>query len=215
MRQVLKNDVKTIFLDVLNSELPESKQVVQRLIQRTGCRYRDWSFNGNFCLPWNAFASGASDYLVNPVTPHKILNTSPLLLCNSTTKNEMKNVSIVSAKGGSGSSTIIATLSQQLAEIGKRVTCMDLDFSMGDLDLLLNVEGNTALVELLQYPERLEPLAFERRDQCVSRALPPTGYLPLDTTPFWPQKAYLISFYKFRLQTFRLLTDRHPDLFIA
>ncbi|MEZ8154934.1 AAA family ATPase [Vibrio splendidus] len=202
VRQVLKNDVKTIFLDVLNSELPESKQVVQRLIQRTGCQVIAIGHSTEIFAYRGMLASGASDYLVNPVTPQDLEHVSFAALQLNNEKRNEKIVSIVSAKGGSGSSTIIATLSQQLAELEKRVTCMDLDFSMGDLDLLLNVEGNTALVELLQYPERLEPLVFERSGISVSPEHTLfTGYLPLDTTPFWPQKSAFDQFTKFCLQS--------------
>ena len=66
VREVLKNDVKTIFLDVLNSELPESKQVVQRLIQRTGCQVIAIGHSTEIFAYRGMLASGASDYLVKP-----------------------------------------------------------------------------------------------------------------------------------------------------
>ncbi|CDU08545.1 putative CpaE2 pilus assembly protein [Vibrio coralliirubri] len=202
VRQVLKNDIKTLFLDVLNWDLSESKQVVQRLIKRTGCQVIAIGHSTEILAYRGMLASGASDYLVNPVTSQDLEHVSfAALQLNSEQRNE-KVISIVSAKGGSGGSTITATLSQQLAELDKRVTCMDLDFSMGDLDLLLNVEGNTALVELLQYPERFEPLVFERSGISVSPEHTLfTGYLPLDTTPFWPQKSAFDQFTKFCLQS--------------
>ena len=201
VRHVLKHGIKTIFLDVLNCELAESKQAVQRLIKRTGCQVIVLGHSDEIFIYRGMLASGASDYLVPPVTQQDLEHVSFSALQNNSEKRNEKVISVVSAKGGSGSSTITATLAQQLAELDKKVSCLDLDFSMGDLDLLLNVEGNSALIELLQYPERLDPLVFERSGISVSaKHTLFTGYLPLDATPFWPQKSALDQFTKFCLQ---------------
>ncbi|GEM75716.1 AAA family ATPase [Vibrio sagamiensis] len=201
VRQALKNDIKTIFLDVLSYELVESKQTVEYLIKQTGCQIIAIGHSTEIFFYRGMLASGVSDYLVYPVTPEDLEHISFTIFQINNEKRNERIISVVSAKGGSGGSTIIATLAQQLTELKKRVMCMDLDFSMGDLDLLLNVEGNTALVELLQYPERLDPIVFDR---CGINVSPThtlfTGYLPLDTTPFWPQKSAFDQFAKLCLQ---------------
>ncbi|EGU41499.1 P-loop NTPase [Vibrio splendidus] len=201
VRQVLKHGITTVFLDVMSCELAESKQAVQRLIKRTGCQIIVIGQSNEIFIYRGMLASGASDYLVPPVTTQDLEHVSFTALQNSNGRRNEKVISVVSTKGGAGSSTITATLSQQLAELGKQVACLDLDFSMGDLDLLLNVEGNPALIELLQYPERLEPLVFERCGISVDEKHTLfTGYLPLDAAPFWPQKSALDQFTQFCLQ---------------
>ncbi|MCW1891479.1 hypothetical protein OK016_29135 [Vibrio chagasii] len=54
------------------------------------------------------------------MTPQDLEHVSFAALQNSSEKRNEKVISVVSAKGGSGSSTITATLAWQLAELNKR-----------------------------------------------------------------------------------------------
>lgn len=98
VRHVLKHGIKTVFLDVLNCELAESKQAVQRLIKRTGCQVIAIGHSDEIFIYRGMLASGASDYLVPPVTPQDLEHVSFAALQNSSEKRNEKVISVVSAK---------------------------------------------------------------------------------------------------------------------
>ncbi|MGF1753187.1 AAA family ATPase [Vibrio makurazakiensis] len=201
IRQSLKNNISTIFLDVMNLDTTSAQRLIQSIVTRTNSKVFAIGQSENIGTFREMLSAGASDYLVNPIEFAMLEQLSFVSETSIADDRSGKVISIVSAKGGSGSSTIAATLSQLLATQNQSVTSVDLDFSMGDLDLLLNVEGNTALVEMLQFPERLEPVLFERSGVEVSEKHTLfTGYLSLESTPFWPEKTALELFNKFCLQ---------------
>ncbi|GLO63406.1 hypothetical protein MACH09_39140 [Vibrio sp. MACH09] len=201
IRQVLRKNITTLFLDVMTVEIVEAQKLIQSIVTRTSSKVFAIGQSEEIATYRNMLSAGASDYLVHPVGLEMLQRIS-LVAEKSNDVQKGKIISVVSAKGGLGSTTIAATLAQLLARQNQTVTSVDLDFAMGDLDLLLNVESNTALVELLQYPERLEPILFERSGVEVSKTHTLfTGYLPLDGAPFWPEKSALEQFNRFCLQS--------------
>ncbi len=102
-----------------------------------------------------------------------------------------KRIAVASAKGGAGSTSVAANLAWVLSQrLDKRVACADLDLVSGDLDLHLNIIANNRLTEMLQYPERLEPIVFERSGVKAAEKLHVfTGYSQQLVQEFWPDSA--------------------------
>ena len=82
----------------------------------------------------------------------------------------------------------MSNLAWQLAEDKKhQIACADLDFVSGDLDLHFNVSANNRLIEMLQFPDRLEPLIFKRSAIKVTDNLVLfSGYSQQLEQSFWP-----------------------------
>jgi len=99
-----------------------------------------------------------------------------------------KRIVIASAKGGAGCTTIAANLAWLLShQFDSRVACADLDFVSGDLDLHFNITASNRLTEMLEYPERLEPIVFERSGVKAAEKLHVfTGYSQQLAQEFWP-----------------------------
>ncbi len=74
-----------------------------------------------------------------------------------------KLVTILSVRGGSGATTIAATIAWHLAEVLQRRTMLlDLDLHFGDLALLVNAVPTHALIEALAQPDRVDDLFMHR-----------------------------------------------------
>ncbi|MDN3612281.1 AAA family ATPase [Vibrio ostreicida] len=193
IKQALMEDYGVIVLDVIALALEDAVDWVRDIVQRTGGRVVVIGNNDQIAFYREMLASGAVDYVVNPAAPDcfSSLNFAP----PSPASHSGRVISVVGAKGGAGTSTLVASLARALNQRQQSVTMVDLDFSAGDLDLQFNVQGNEALVEMLQYPERLEPVVFERCGINIQSGLTLfTGYLPLDSAPFWPDKQALSHF---------------------
>ncbi|MGR5145329.1 AAA family ATPase [Photobacterium alginatilyticum] len=100
-----------------------------------------------------------------------------------------KRIAVASAKGGAGTTSLVANIAWGLAKRpDANVACADLDFITGDLDLQLSFKSNNALLEMLQYPERLEPVVYERSGVKVTGNLSAfTGYQAKLEQAFWPE----------------------------
>ena len=121
-----------------------------------------------------------------------------------------KRIAVASAKGGAGSTSVAANLAWVLSQqLDKRVACADLDFVSGDLDLHLNISANNRLTEMLQYPERLEPIVFERSGVKAAEKLHVfTGYSQQLAQEFWPDSEALEATSQFcQQQTDYLIWD--------
>jgi len=56
-----------------------------------------------------------------------------------------KIIAVVSGKGGTGKTTFTATVGVALANMGKRVLCMDCDVALRNLDLVLGLSDRTSM----------------------------------------------------------------------
>ncbi|WP_171360866.1 P-loop NTPase [Vibrio pectenicida] len=195
----LSDGHKVVVLDVMGMPLEQAHDWISDISSRTGCKVV--AIGDDETIPYyrSARDAGAIEYLVNPISQQAFASVD----FHSQVQAQLsgRRVSVVGSKGGVGTSTIVASLAWTLSHRQHSVTVADLDFSAGDLDLHFDVQGNAALVEMLQYPERLEPVVFERSSISVAANLSLlTGYLPLDSDPFWPEKRALEHLSKFCLQ---------------
>lgn len=110
-------------------------------------------------------------------------------IANSDVKRN--KIAVVSAKGGAGTTSLIANIAWGLSQLGQSsVACADLDFLTGDLDLQFSVQANNALLEMLQFPDRLEPVIYQRSGVKVNDDLYLfTGYASGFELHFWPDVA--------------------------
>lgn len=199
IKYVVKHGYEVVVLDISHLALADSETLLQTIKVRTGSQVIAIGNESDIAFYRSMLAAGACEYVQNPVELDAFVNTE--LGINKTEISTGKVISVVGGKGGVGASTIASNLARELVERGETVTVADMDFATGDLDLQFNVQGNTALVEMLQFPERLEPVVYERSGVKVSEGLTLfTGYLSLDSTPFWPEKSALDHFRKFTLK---------------
>jgi len=197
VRLVVKESHQIVLLDVIGKSLAEAKQHVEQLRRRTGCHLIAVGDNEQISYYKAVRAAGALEYLTNPVSSSAL---SSIEFPAEAIRQSGKVIAVAGVKGGVGASTVAVNLAYALRERDQSVSVTDLDFASGSLDLQFDVEGNTALVEMLQFPERLEPVVYERSGSQVQSGLTLfTGYMPLDTEPFWPEKSALDHFAKFCL----------------
>lgn len=198
VRQMVKNNHSVLFLDVIGQDSAMAEQFVQSMIKRTGSHVVAIGDNQQIAFYRAMMACGATEYLTNPIEPNALASID--FTSYQKEESEGNIIAVVGAKGGVGTSTIAANLALSLSQRNEQVAIADMDFSAGSLDLQLNVDGSSALVEMLQYPERLEPVVYQRSGIEVNPNLTLfTGYMPLESEPFWPEKSALDYFAKFSL----------------
>lgn len=198
VKLVVTNGYQIVVVDVIGLAQAEAVALIESLKSRTGCRLIAIGDNEQIAYYRAMLNAGAIEYVLNPleITAFAEIDFSSA----SSESTNGKVISVVGAKGGVGASTVAVNLAKELSQRGETVSITDMDFSTGDLDIQFNVQGNTSLVEMLQYPERLEPVVYERSGITVSEGLTLfTGYLPLEESPFWPEKSAVDHFKKFCL----------------
>lgn len=198
VKQVVKHAFKVIALDIIEQPLEQAQALIHALKVRTGCHIVAIGSNEQIAFYRTVVKAGAQEYVLNPVEAGALNNVDFQTSFQEESKGQV--ISVVGSKGGVGASTIAANLARELHQRGDTISVADMDFSTGDLDLQFDVQGNTSLVEMLQFPERLEPVVYERSAIQVGEGISLfTGYLPLDVSPFWPEKSALDHFRKFCL----------------
>ncbi len=111
--------------------------------------------------------AGATYYLVKPLSKDQIMASISALEDGGTGLSALgrtgKIVSFIGARGGSGTSTIVANSSSIIAaETDRRVVMVDLDTQFGNLALMLGAEARGGLGDALSQPERIDSLFLER-----------------------------------------------------
>lgn len=123
-------------------------------------------------------ARGVSEYLVPPLQPLQVIRSVGELFINPDAPFVGKQISVVGAKGGVGSSTIAHNLAWALAENVKvNTTLVDLDLSFGTTALDFNQETPQTVADALLAPERADDAVIERL------LAKPTDRLSLFTAP--------------------------------
>lgn len=197
VRLVVKENHQIVILDVSGKNLTEAKEHVEQVRRRTGCHLIAVGNNEQIAYYKAVRSAGAVEYLTSPVESSAL---SAIDFPKEKVSQSGKVIAVAGVKGGVGASTVVVNLAYALSERDQSVTITDMDFASGSLDLQFDVEGNTALVEMLQFPERLEPVVYERSGNQVKSGLTLfTGYMSLDSEPFWPEKSALDHFAKFCL----------------
>lgn len=131
--------------------------------------------------------------------------SKPMLNAGSDGSNpilDSQKIAVVSAKGGAGTTSLLANIAWGLSQQqDSSVACADLDFVTGDLDLQFSVHANNALLEMLQFPDRLEPIIYQRSGVKVNDDLYVfTGYASGFEQHFWPDVTSMNKVSHFCLQ---------------
>lgn len=71
---------------------------------------------------------------------------------------QAKVLTITSGKGGVGKSNLAANVAIQLARMGKQVTLVDADMSLGNLDVILNIQSRYNLSHVVSGRKRMEEI---------------------------------------------------------
>ena len=108
-------------------------------------------------------ARGVSEYLVPPFEPIQIIRSISSLFVDPDRPFVGKQISVIGAKGGVGSSTIAHNLAWALAENTLvNTTLVDLDLSFGTTALDFNQETPQTIADALLAPERADDAVIER-----------------------------------------------------
>jgi pilus assembly protein CpaE len=110
---------------------------------------------------------GVTDYLVKPMN-QDLLQRSMTAAIEGQSSNRGKArtgkvVTFYGARGGVGTTTLLANLGFILSEkIGRRVVLLDLDLTCGDLGLMMGVDSVRGMSEALRTPGRIDARFLER-----------------------------------------------------
>lgn len=109
--------------------------------------------------------SGASDYLVKPVTEKALASAlsrtedSQQSFAPEAAPEEKARIAIIGSRGGVGASTLAVNLAWILSEERKyKTTLIDLDLEFGTIALSLDLEPTRGLREALENPARVDGL---------------------------------------------------------
>jgi pilus assembly protein CpaE len=108
-------------------------------------------------------ARGVSEYIVPPLQPLLIIRSIANLFSDPDAPFVGKQITVMGAKGGVGSSTIAHNLAWALSEnVGVSTTLVDLDLSFGTTALDFNQETPQTVADALLAPERADNSVIER-----------------------------------------------------
>lgn len=62
---------------------------------------------------------------------------------------QAKTIAVMSGKGGVGKSNLTLNMALSIASTGKRVLVIDLDFGMGNIDILLGKTSTSSILDVL------------------------------------------------------------------
>jgi pilus assembly protein CpaE len=139
---------------------------------------------------------GTSEYFLKPLVRSLFTGTCKSILAPERGQAHTRSgglVYVLGVRGGTGATTIATNLAWRLAETKRRHTILvDLDLQEGDAALQLDAQGNHALREALDHPERVDKLFLERGVKHVTDRLHLLCSLePLESTPKLAEEAFL------------------------
>jgi len=164
-----------LIVDVSGADDPVNEIVALSEVCELGTRLIVLGDNNDVSLFRDLLGIGAADYLVKPLTHDQVMAGISALEDGGTGLSIMgrtgKIISVMSARGGSGSSTVAANCGAIVAtDTSKRVVLVDLDTHFGDLALMLGADPRGGLADALSQPERIDSLFLERvTSQCSER----------------------------------------------
>lgn len=120
--------------------------------------------------------AGAKDYLFKPVDGDTLIATirdvvqteqirhtkGNVAVLNQQIAQKAKIISLISAKGGVGKTTIAVNTATALAMQGKRVALVDFDLQFGDVSLFMNLSPSRTVIELIRESNDIDPDVLDR-----------------------------------------------------
>lgn len=108
---------------------------------------------------------GISDYLVKPLNNailRKAIDDANIGVKRGFTEKSGKLIQVISSVGGAGSTTIAINIAWILANHHfKRTVIMDLDFSFGTANLMLDIKAENSYLDVLESPEKIDEYFIE------------------------------------------------------
>jgi len=111
----------------------------------------------------SAMQAGINEYIPKPVTEESIRSAVNRVLRktgkrpSSETRRPGRVISVFSAKGGSGSTTVAANLAIEIHRVSrKRTLLVDLDLELGETALLLGMEPRFSIADLVRNFHRVD-----------------------------------------------------------
>ncbi|QDR83255.1 response regulator [Sporomusa termitida] len=143
-----------------------------------------------------AMTAGAKNYLIKPFSGEELLqvikqslkNRKPGSVITPDWKRQGKLITVFSAKGGTGKTTIAANLAVALAaKTGLETGIVDVDLQFGDVAVLLNLMPRVTIADLVR---DAAPLAKETLDNYLVPFNPAVKVL---AAPLRPEQAAMIT----------------------
>lgn len=140
-----------------------------------------------------AIRAGLAEFLVRPLTPgalgEAVERLAPRLRgATDEPPTLARTLAFFSAKGGSGSSTVVTNLAIELHRLtGQRTLIVDLDAELGEVSLLLGVQPQFNLVDLVQNFHRMDA------ELLASYIEQHSSGVHLLSAPFHPERAAAMS----------------------
>jgi pilus assembly protein CpaE len=154
-------------------------------------------------------ASGVVEYYFKPLVRNLVMQTCQAIMTGNTEQAPSRQgrlIFIVSARGGSGGTTVATNTAWFLAEKRKRrVALIDMDLQYGDAALQLDASPSHGLMEALEHPDRVDELFLERAIIKVGERLGlMAGLEPLNDTVNLDEHA-VMSLVELMLRRYRYL----------
>ncbi|MGF2736181.1 AAA family ATPase [Marinobacter sp. DUT-1] len=118
----------------------------------------------NMTIMRTAMRVGARDYFSFPAPKQEVLESLVRIAAELTPDSDSKGgmFAVINAKGGSGASTIAASLAHSLAErIEQRVALLDMDLQFGSLASAFDLHEGGGLVDAILRADNMDLVALE------------------------------------------------------
>ncbi len=120
-------------------------------------------------------------------------------------------ISVTSGKGGVGKTTTTGILSQQMADLGKRVLVLDGDLGMANLDLFYGVRTHYHLQDVISGDKKLKEILIPVRDN-ITLIPSGSGVLQLNQLNHFQRRSILDQISSLQNEFDVLLIDTAPGL---
>lgn len=107
--------------------------------------------------------NGVSDYLVSPASLTEVISVLDTLFTDPATAPSGRNVAVIGAKGGVGSSTLAHNISWSLANQFKHeVVLADMDLPFGTVNINFDQDPTLGIADAVYAPERVDEVYLDR-----------------------------------------------------
>jgi pilus assembly protein CpaE len=167
MIEFLKNNrtPKILIADISDSELPIGDISRIRECSAPNLNIIVVGSRNDVGLFRDFMSMGISDYLVKPLNNailRKAIDDANIGAKRGFTEKSGKLIQVISSVGGAGSTTVATNIAWILANHHfKRTVSMDLDFSFGTANLMLDIKAENSYLDVLESPDKIDEYFIE------------------------------------------------------